>query len=156
MTRRLGALVAGFGLALQLGCHAYRPSYGTAPVAGTTVRVALTDAGRALVTEQLGESIDWVQGTLVSADSSTISVEATLTRSLRGGYATWIGERVQIPARGVSQVAVREFSRGRTAAFAAALTVGAVALGRLISLQVFGDGKPDGPGGCVPPNCPDA
>lgn len=108
------------------------------------------------MTDQLGESIDWIQGNLVMADSTTVKVEVALTRSLRGAYATWFGEQVTIPARGVSQVSRREFSRGRTTALAVALTVGMVALGRLISLQVFGDGRPDEPGGCVPPACPDA
>ncbi len=154
--RRIGALAASVGLATQIGCYTYRPTMGVTPATGTTVRVALTDAGRALLTDQLGESIDWVQGTLAGADSTTYTVDVTLTRGLRGSYATWFGDRVQIPTRGVAQVTSREFSRQRSTALAIGITAGLVVLARAISLQVFGDGKPGDGGPCVPPACPDA
>lgn len=153
---RLGALAASIGLITQLGCYSYRPLYGQAPTAGKEVRVSLSDAGRAQLSEQLGESIDWVQGTLASADSTQLTVDVKLTRSLRGSYATWFGDRVQIPTRGVAQVTNREFSKSRSYFLAAGLTAGLVVLGRMISLQVFGDGKDPGGGGCVPPACPEA
>lgn len=153
---RLGALAASIGLITQLGCYSYRPTYGQAPTAGGQVRVSLSDAGRAQLSDQLGESIDWVQGTIASVDSTQLTVDVTLTRSLRGSYATWFGDRVQIPSRGVSQVTSREFSKSRSWFLAAGLTAGLVVLGKMISLQVFGDGKNPEEPPCGPPLCPDA
>lgn len=153
---RLGALAASIGLITQLGCYSYRPVHGQTPTAGGEVRVSLSDAGRVQLADQLGESMDWVQGTLASADSTQLTVDVKLTRSLRGSYATWFGDRVQIPARGVAQVTSREFSKSRSYMLAAGLTAGLVVLSRLISLQVFGDGNEDGDNSCVPPACPEA
>ncbi len=153
---RLGALAASIGLITQLGCYSYRPLYGQAPTAGGQVRISLSDAGRVMLSDQLGESIDWVQGELAAADSSQLTVDVKLTRSLRGAYATWFGDRVQIPARGISQVTNREFSRGRSWFLAAGLTAGLVVVSKLLNLQVFGDGKDPGGGSCVPPACPEA
>jgi len=152
LTHRLGALAASIGLIAQIGCYSYTPQYGRAPTPGGQVRISLSDAGRSMLSDQLGESIDWVQGDLAQADSTQLTVDVKLTRSLRGSYATWFGDRVQIPTRGVAQVSNREFSRGRSWFLAAALTGTLVVLSKVISLQVFGDGKDPGGGNCDP-NC---
>lgn len=154
--RRFGAVSAGIALLTQLACYSYIPTGGVAPAAGKEVRVTLTDAGRAQLGDQLGESIDWVQGTLVAVDSAGLTLDVTATRNLRGAYATWFGDRVQLPARGVSQVQSREFSRGRSWLLAGGLALGLVVIGKMLSLEVFGDGRPGDGGGCVPPLCPDA
>jgi hypothetical protein len=150
--QRLGALAASIGLIAQFGCYSYTPQYGRAPAPGGQVRVSLSDAGRAMLSDQLGESIDWVQGDLAAADSTQMTVDVKLTRSLRGSYATWFGDRVQIPTRGVAQVSNREFSRGRSWFLAAGLTGGLVVLSRVLNLRVFGDGK-DIPGDGCEPTC---
>jgi hypothetical protein len=153
LVRRFGAVAAFFALGLQLGCHSYLPTGGVSPTAGTQVRVALTDAGRAAMADQLGESVDWVQGTLFAVDSASLTVDVTSTRSLRGSYASWMGDRVVIPVRGVSHVLNREFSRSRTVMLSGAIVVGLVAVAKIFNLAVFGDGRPGSGGPCLPPDC---
>jgi hypothetical protein len=149
-------MLAGFAMVVQLGCHTFQPSYGVTPPVGQKVRVTLTDAGRALMSEQLGEAIEWVEGTLATADSTGLTMDVTLTRSLRGAYATWFSDRVVLPTRGVSQVQVRTFSKSRSWMLAGGIAVGLVVLSRVISLAVGGDGEPGDGGGCTPPACPEA
>ncbi len=149
-------MLAGFAMLVQLGCYSFQPAFGVNPPVGQKVRVSLTDAGRALMSDQLGEAIEWVEGTLAAADTAGMTVDVTLTRSLRGSYATWMSDRVVIPARGVSQTQIRTFSKSRSWMLAGGLAVGLVVLGRLISLQVGGDGEPGDGGGCTPPACPEA
>ncbi len=153
--RRFGAVAASLGLLVQMGCHQYLPTGGVTPSVGQQVRVSLTDAGRAQLSDQLGESIDWVQGTLAAVDSASLTVDVATTRNLRGGYATWFGDRVQLPTRGVNQVTVREFSRGRSWLLAGGIAAGLVVIGKLLSLEVFGDGRPGDGGSCLPPLCPE-
>lgn len=150
LSLRLGALAASIGLIAQMGCYSYRPTYGQAPTAGGQVRVSLSDAGRAMLSDQLGESIDWVQGDLAAADSTQLTVDVKVTRSLRGSYATWFGDRVQIPTRGVAQVSNREFSKGRSWLLAASLTAGLVMISKVLNLNVFGDGRNPGDIPCDP------
>ncbi len=154
--RRFGAVAASLGLLVQMGCYQYQPTGGVSPAVGQQVRVSLTDAGRAQLSDQLGESIDWVQGTLAAVDTASLTVDVATTRNLRGGYATWFGDRVQLPTRGVNQVTVREFSRGRSWLLAGGIVAGLVVVSKVLSLAVFGDGRPGEDPSCIPPLCPEA
>lgn len=156
LPRRLTALVSAGALALQMGCFAYGPMQDSIQGNGQLVGVVLNDRGRAQSSDRLGAEIDRVEGRLVALTDSLVSLEVTRTVSLRGSSSAWTGERVDLPRSGVRGFQQRSFSKRKTTLF----VIGAVAaIGlfvSLVTLDVFGDGRPGDGSGCVPPECPDA
>lgn len=149
--RRSTAILCTVLLALQTACHAYLPLQEAVPERGLVIGVVLNDQGRALVGDRLGESVDRVEGMLVSDTGSTITLNVTRTRSLRGTTAVWTGETVSIPRAGIRGFQERRFSRGRTAWLVAGIIVGLAAVASVITLAAGGFGNDDGGGG-GPPN----
>jgi hypothetical protein len=151
--RRVTAGLCAVAMATQLACHTYLPAQDVVPVSGKKVAVVLNDRGRLLVGDRLGESVQQIEGRLLSSTDSVVTLSVTRTVMLQGSSAVWAGENVAIPREGVRSFRLREFSRGRTAALSVALVAGIALLGGLLTLVAGGGGRPGGDGGCTS-NCP--
>ncbi len=138
-------LCAGL-LAVQTACHNYLPLQESVPEGGAVIGVVLNDQGRALLGDRLGESVDRVDGVMVSQTEASITLNVTKTRSLRGSHAVWSGESLTIPRQGIRGYQQRQYSRGRTAMLVVGLVLGLAAVGSLITLAAGGFGRTDDPG----------
>lgn len=152
LSRRLTALLCVVLLAVQAGCYSYLPIQETAPAAGQPVAIILNDEGRQLVRDRLGELIEQVEGTLLSASGTAITMSVTSTLSLRGTQSTWAGEQVEIPNEGIRGFRERQLSKSRTVFLTIGIIVGVAALISSLTLAVGGNGKPDDGNPC-PPIC---
>ena len=150
--RRLSAGAAVVGLVTQMACYSYLPPQDAIPVVGTNVAVELNDRGRVLAGGQLGEAVMTVQGRLVGATDSSLTLSVARTVMLQGSSSVWTGENVAIPRAGVRGIRIRQASRGRSVALAAALVAGVFLIGSAITLIGGGNKKIPG-GGCEPPGC---
>lgn len=152
VSRRLIALLCVLLLAVQVGCYSYLPIQETAPAVGQQVGVILTDEGRQMVGDRLGSLVERVDGTLLSATESAISLSVDRTYSLRGTESIWSGEQVEIQKAGIRGFRERQLSKGRTVFLTIGLVVGVAALIAGLSLAVGGRGAPIGGPDC-PPDC---
>lgn len=148
--RRTTAILCAALLGFQSACHTFMPLQESVPERGLIIGVVLNDQGRSLVGDRLGESVDRVEGVLVSDSGSTITLNVTRTRSLRGTSAVWTGETVSIPRQGIRGFQERQYSRGRTALLVVGLIVGLAAVASVITLAAGGFGDNDGGGGGGP------
>lgn len=137
-------------LALLSGaCHVYReiPS-GPLPAAGTSLAVHLTDSGAVVLAREVGPSADVLEGSLVHADTAslTLSVRRVLMRD--GLSNDWAGERVTVARALIASVSEKRLSRVRSLIFAGGIIAGA-ALGASGVTGIVGGGRGGrgGPGG---------
>ena len=139
--RRAAAVIAMVGMVT--GCYATHPVAGTAVPVGNVVILTVTDQGRAALAEQLGPSIEGVEGRLVARDSASYTLSMQAVRLLRGGEQVWTGERVRIRSEHVALVSEKKFSRSRTALVSAATiaVIVGVAKGGLAGLLQGEEGK---------------
>lgn len=100
----------------------------------------------------MGELVERVDGSLVSATETAITLSVTRIRSLRGTHAIWAGEQVEIQREGIRGFHERQFSRGRTVLLTIGVIAGVAALISVLTLVVGGNGRPGGGGAC-PPDC---
>ena len=143
--RRLGRLV---GLALLSGCYAYAPIARRATVAGSSVRVTLSDAGALAVSPLIGGSVDWIEGEVREATDSGMTVALRTVRRRDSGESTWNGEMIPLRGVDVESVSTRTLSRARTATALTMLSAAGVALIYGIA-HALGAGA-GGPGGGPP------
>ena len=128
--RFIGGLSA-VALVLQVGCYSYLPLQTSAPATGHRIAVVLNDRGRSMVSDRLGSAIDKVDGLLVQGDASSVTLEVYRTLDLRGGAASWTGERVQLPRDGITGYQERQFNKRKTVMLTAAV-VGAITVSMLL------------------------
>jgi hypothetical protein len=154
-SRAYRALAATLGVTLLAGnltaCYTYVPvaAEGTAP--GRQVAIRVTDRGRVELEKQVGSGAQRLEGRLVSATDSTVSLSLTAVRYLDQPAAVrWTGEMVSIDRDFVVDIRERRLSRSKS--WLAAGVV-AVALGALTTLAIEGfggsggDSRPPGNGG---------
>jgi len=146
--RFVGGLCAA-SLVLQTGCYTLLPLQTSRPATGKRITVALNDRGRLGLGDRLGATIDKVDGLLVEGDSSSVTLEVYRTTDLRGGTATWTGERVQVPLNDITGYQERQFSRRRTYILVGAVVGVVTASILMVNLNVFGGltHSPSGDGG---------
>lgn len=116
--RRTAAVLAMAGMVA--GCYATHPVAGTAVPVGNVVVLTVTDQGRAALVDQMGPSIERLEGRLVSRDSAGYTLSMTAVHLLRGGQQVWTGERIRIQTEHVALVSEKKFSTSRTALITAA------------------------------------
>lgn len=150
--RRFTAGLCAALLAFQVGCYSYLPVRDTPPDPGQNVGITLNDRGRQLAGGRLGADAERIDGILLSATESAVTVSVNRVRSMRGSNSIWAGEQVEIPREGIRGFQERQLSKGRTAMLTVGLVVGAVAIASLISLTVGGNGRSELPPLC-PPDC---
>lgn len=148
-SRRFVAALCAVALLFQVGCHAFLPLQETAPANGEIVSVTLNDRGRALMAERMGEGTDRVEGFLMAATETVVSLEVTRTVSIRGNSAMWTREAVDIPRDAIRGFQQRSFSGRKTLLLVATVGVGLLLVAQIFGLAVFGRGTTDGGLPCV-------
>ena len=143
--RRAGRMlaVAPFLATTLTGCYSYARVDGTpatAPV-GAEVAAEITDQGRVALADSLGPSPDRVEGRLITAGDSSITLAVSAVRSLRGERTNWTGERITLPRSSYSGLAQRRLSKGRTAL--AGFIVGGAIVALAATLGITGSGEGD-------------
>lgn len=118
-----------FAALLLCACYVTTPLITTAPQPGDRIDVQLTDQGTASLAQYLGPGVTAVDGRLLQAQDSalTVSVSAVTVRS--GDQQNWRGESVTIPRSLVAQIRERKVSLWRSGLLASAVVAVGAALG---------------------------
>lgn len=151
LRRPLAALTCLLFLALP-ACYSYSPVEGTAPDAGSEVRLRLNDRGaeRVAVQTPLTER-EVVEGRIVEQGSAELRL--AVSRPARRQFAA--GGRsidtVSVPQSGIEGVELKKMEAGKTAALFGGITAGAVLVG-VAALNAAGSGgtTPGGGNGGTP------
>jgi len=139
-------VIAAAGLVLAAGCYSYSPLPAPLPAAGTRVRAVLTDDGADSLANRVGPEVVAVEGDVLRADSSKLTLAIRQVENTRGQRDGWRGEPVEIPGEFVKSLQQRRLAVGGTS-----LLGGAVAIGLVAITQVFrGGGTLQGSGGSGP------
>ncbi len=138
--RHLSAL-ALLALPLLGGCYVYSTPLADKPVPGTALAAVLNDRGRVDLEPQLGPEVWQVEGTVVSADDSSILLSMTKTSTLEHQEMHWGGETVRFATNDVRSMLARRFSAVRTVILAGTATAGVVAFIASRSLLGLGSGN---------------
>lgn len=134
---------------LLSACYTYRPLAGPEPATGDRVSAQLTTTGSRDLTAQVGPEVLHIEGDVLSADSSGISLKVREIESYRGIRSDWHGEMVKLPRNAVAGVQERRLSVGGTTLMGGVLAAGLYAVYRILggsSLFEGGNGQPGGPG----------
>ena len=131
------------------GCYSYSTALTDKPAPGTELAVILNDRGRVDLEQQLGPEVWQVEGTLVAADDSTVTLRMLKTSTIDHTEMHWAGETVSLRTADFRSMAARRFSPGRTFVLAGTATAGVVAFLATRSLLGFGSAGsgPTGTGG---------
>lgn len=129
MRTRLVPVLAAAALVLPAaGCYRSVPIAGTTPTPRARVELQLTDRGAADLGPRIGNSVDRVQGTVVEANDSTITLALSSTTDRRGIDQSWTGEVVAFHRDHVARVSERRLSRSRSWLLAAGILAMAIAV----------------------------
>ena len=138
--------IGAAGLVLAAGCYSYSPLPAPLPAAGTRVRAVLTDDGADSLANRVGPEVVAVEGDVLRADPSKLTLAIWQVENTRGQRDGWRGEPVEIPGEFVKSLQQRRLAVGGTS-----LLGGAVAIGLVAITQVFrGGGTLQGSGGSGP------
>ena len=154
MRARSLAGVGGSALAIQLlaGCYQYVPvDASTSVPLRRDVAVEITDRGRFELGGAIGTSPTRVEGRILSASDTTLTLAVRNVHAIDGSTTPWAGEAVTVRRSGIAGVRERRLSAARTGLLAG-LFAGAVALVFTVGLSVFGGSSnpgtdTGGPGG---------
>ncbi len=142
------SLTAGAACWLLAGCYTYRPMPAVdavMPGPGTQVEARLTPAGAADLALQVGPDVLLVQGQVVSADSSGVTLAVSRIETARHIASDWKGEQVMLPRADIASLRTRKLSVGATALF------GGLAGGGLAAAFALIGGTGSTSGGTSPP-----
>ena len=118
------------------GCRSYAPvapGAGTSGTAGRVVRVRLTPDGGTALAPTIGPRGTALEGTLVAADDSSVTMDVRAVTRESGDDERWPGERLRVARRSVAGVDVV-----RTSVKRSALLAGGVVAALLVLRAAFG------------------
>ena len=115
-------------------CYKYVPVEVSGPPPGARAHIVLSDAGTVEMARWVGPGTRAIEGEVVSADASGVTLAVRRIEKRDGIEEFWKGESVTIPRGAVSTYTERRLSRSRTALFSAGVLGVALAVG-----QAFGD-----------------
>ncbi|MEO6779143.1 MAG: hypothetical protein ABI194_06760 [Gemmatimonadaceae bacterium] len=125
-----GAVIALCVLAALCGCTTYTPVPLTPALQQQNVRIRLTQQGTADVGSTLGGGASELQGRILTANDSAVTISVMQVTRLTGVDETWNGEQATIALRDISEVAREQRSVARSVAAAGILGGGAYLIGR--------------------------
>ena len=129
----------------SLGCYRYTPIESQAqPSLGADVRVLLTDAGAVALAPLIGNRVALVDGRLVAAADTSLTISVTGTTDRLGNETPWRGEQVAIPRPMVDGFQRRTLDRGKSYVVGG-LTAGVVAA-VAVGFTIAGNGSGGQPG----------
>ena len=115
-------------------CYKYVPVEVSGPPPGARAHVVLSDEGTVEMARWVGPGTRAIEGEVVSADASGLTVAVRRIEKRNGIEEFWKGESVVIPRGAVSTYTERRLSRSRTAMLGAGVVAVALVVG-----QAFGD-----------------
>ncbi|MDQ6769793.1 MAG: hypothetical protein M3Z54_07385 [Gemmatimonadota bacterium] len=127
------------------GCANYVLVSDAPSTASGDVRLTLSENAAGTSYGPIGSSVRQVEGTVVAANDSAISISVASVVRRTGLGESWSGEMVSIPRRSISSTEAKRFSFSRTLA-----TVGAVVAGGLVARTAIGGGESTGSGAKKP------
>ena len=134
---RVNVLHVAVATATMMGnaCYRYTPIDSPTPGTGTPVRVRLTDEGAVKLGPLVGNRVEYVDGTVIAAADTGLTVAVTGTTDRLGTEVSWRGERVTLPRPAIAGFERRTLDKRRSymAGGIAAGIVAAVGIGFNIS-----------------------
>ena len=120
------------GLMISLGaCYAQRPL--AVPVPATRVVATVTDSGIVTMSSAIGPGATEVEGVVVSADSSTWTLQLLRVAHRSGNYIVWNREEVTFPRSALTNVTERTLDQKRSLLTAGLITAAAFLIGGLFN-----------------------
>ncbi|GLC25651.1 hypothetical protein [Roseisolibacter agri] len=110
------------------GCRSYAPVTPGDGNAGRVVRVRLTPDGGSALASTIGPRGTALEGTLVTADDSTVTMDVRAVTREGGDDERWPAERLRVARRGVAGVDVVRTSVKRSALLAGGVVAGLLLL----------------------------
>ena len=134
-----------------IACYRYTP-IDASPIAGSVVRLDLSDAGAQRMAAVLGRNAIGVEGTILSANDTSFLMSVSATRQRDEQPLTWAGERVTVPRTAVQTMEGRSLDKKKTFMIAGIAILGAIAVKAiLVGLDSMAGGDD---GGITPPTPP--
>ena len=99
-------------------------------LAGKQVQATLTDSGAVVLASRIGPGVEALRGTVVAADSGSLSLAVSQAVQRDGVEVTWKGENVRVPLVLTRSVELRTFSKSRTVLFSALVAGAMIAMER--------------------------
>src|SRR5690606_15887919 len=123
-------VVAALLLLVQLaGCYHYVPALTMDIPAGTRVKVAVTDRGRADLAEEIGPGVQSIEGSVVELSDSAVVLSVNAVEHLDLGVPVrWSGEHVAVRRDVVAEIRERRLSQQRSWILAGLIIAGAIAV----------------------------
>ena len=141
------SLAAFAGVAFFTACYRNVP-VSPAVQPGARVVAELSDVGMVEMARYVGPGVTRIEGTLVEAADSAVTIAVSTTYRRDGTENLWAGDRVPVPRPLVSGLAVRQVDKKRTAL--AIGTAVAIVAGIGIGFAVTGGGSKRGSTGGGP------
>lgn len=132
-----------FASLLLCGCYVSVPVNTPSPAIGTKVEVQLTDDGSQSLARYLGRNVTGVDGRLVSANDSSLSLSVSQVSLSDGDDQFWKGEQVALPRNTIATIRQKKLSVWRSGLLAGALLAAVATAG---SISSGGAGAPKGGG----------
>jgi hypothetical protein len=126
-------------LLVVCGCQRYVELGNSPAVTRGDVRLTVSDETASVQYGAIGSNVRQVEGKIISASDSAITLAVTSVQRRTGFEESWNGESVSIPRTSIVLVEGRELSFSRTLA-----TVGAVVAGGLAARGAIGGGEGSG------------
>lgn len=118
-----------FATLLLCGCYVNVPLASVAPDPGERLHVELTDQGSIDLARYLGRNVASVDGRLLGATDSVLSLSVAQVATRSGDEQFWKGEQVALPRPAVATVQRRKLSLWRSGLIAGALVAVTAVLG---------------------------
>lgn len=127
-----------FASLLLCGCYVSVPVNTPSPALGTKVEVQLTDDGSQSLARYLGRNVTGVDGRLVSANDSSLSLSVSQVSLSDGDDQFWKGEQVALPRNAIATIRQKKLSVWRSGLLAGALLAAVATAGSISSSSAGG------------------
>lgn len=135
-------------LMLNVACYSYDPRTPGELKSGENVFVYVNAAGRAILSRDVGDSIDVVQGKYVSGDAAGLQLAATDVQFLSGISSPRSNLAVRLPRAAYDSVTTKKLAVASTGWIIAGIVAGLIVL--IKAVDINGSGTPAGTGGKPP------
>ncbi|MEO9046415.1 MAG: hypothetical protein ABI331_03200 [Gemmatimonadaceae bacterium] len=140
-----GAMSLGVvGLMLNVACYAYNPQTPGELKPGEDVFVHVNAAGRAILSQDVGDSVDVVEGKYVSGDAAGVQIAATDVQFISGISSPRSDVAVTLPRAAYDSVTTKKLAIASTGWLIAGIVAGVIVL--ITGVNVLGSGTPSGKG----------
>lgn len=126
-----GRSIASCAVLVAGACQVYTPVAVAPTIAGSDVRVTLTERGTATLYGPLGSGATQLEGKVRGVTDSSFSLAVTQVRRLSGVEETWNGEPFTLKQSDIATVEHKQTSVTRSLLLAGGVIGGAILAGRL-------------------------